>query len=426
MQNIIIDQPYQFVPPRRSRFWPALLQLGLPRYLRKRYGIEGADCRGTEHLRDSLAQGHGVLLAPNHCRPCDPMVLGLLARAVRRPFHVMASWHLFRQSSGLAWLLPRIGAFSVYREGLDREALKTAIDILKQARRPLVIFPEGMISRTNDRIGNLMEGTAFIARAAARQRAAATPPQKVVIHPVAIRYLFAGDLTAALTPVLAEIEARLSWRPQSDASLLERIAKVGGALLALKEMEYLGQPQSGGVPERLGRLIDHLLQPLEQEWLKGQREGDVVARVKRLRSAILPEMVAGEITEAERTRRWRQLADLYLAQQLSCYPPDYIRSRPTPERMLETVERFEEDLTDQTRVHHPLRVVMEVGPALAVSPDRERGTATDPLMQKLREQLEAGLAHLARESIAVEAASGAAPEAEPAPLTPQPPQEKPT
>jgi hypothetical protein len=284
-----------------------------------------------------------------------------------------------------------VGAFSVYREGLDREAIKAAIDILNQARRPLVIFPEGMVSRTNDRLGNLMEGTELIARKAAKERATATPSGKVVVHPVAIRYFFDGELIASVTPVLEEIEKRLSWGSQRELPLLERIGKVGQALLALKEMEYLGAAQPGSVPDRLARLIDHLLRPLEDEWLKGPPEAEVVGRVKRLRVAILPEMVSGEITEAERARRWKQLGDLYLAQQLSCYPPDYISSRPSAERILETVERFEEDLTDAARTHFPLRVVVEVGTAIEVKPDRERGTGADPLMQTLREHLEAML-----------------------------------
>ena len=79
-----------------------------------------------------------------------------------------------------------------------------------------------------------------------------------------------------------------------------------------------------------------------------------MARVKRLRSAILPEMVNGELTLENRAARWRQLADLYLVQQLHCYPGDYIES-PTPERILETVERYEEDLTDAARPHPPLQ-----------------------------------------------------------------------
>ena len=86
-----------------------------------------------EHLRRSFDAGHGILLASNHCRPCDPMLLGLLSLRVRQPFYLMASWHLFRQNRFQTWLLPRLGAFSVYREGLDREALKTAVGILNDS-----------------------------------------------------------------------------------------------------------------------------------------------------------------------------------------------------------------------------------------------------------------------------------------------------
>ena len=398
MQTSVIDQPYRFMPPHRGRFWYAVFGLWLPRYLDRSHGIESVECRGTEHLRRSLDAGHGILLTSNHCRPSDPMTLGMLSLNVRRPFFTMASWHLFRQSRFQTWLLPRIGAFSVYREGLDREALKIAVGILNEAERPLLLFPEGVVSRTNDRLNNLMEGTAFIAHTAAKQRAATTPPGRVVVHPVAIRYLFRGDLEATLTPVLEEIEARFSWRPPSERQLRERINRVGEALLCLKELEYLGRPQTGEAPERLGRLINCLLQPLEKEWLKGEGDGDVVARVKKLRMAILPELISGEIDEAERARRWRQLADLYLAQQLSCYPPDYIRSRPTPERLLETVERFEEDLTDRTRIHRPLHAIIEVGEALPVSPMRERGGGPDPLMEKIHAQLEAMLERSGKET----------------------------
>jgi hypothetical protein len=44
------------------------------------------------------------MLAPNHCRPCDPMVLGLLAEEARAHLYIMASWHLFMQNRFQAWL----------------------------------------------------------------------------------------------------------------------------------------------------------------------------------------------------------------------------------------------------------------------------------------------------------------------------------
>jgi 1-acyl-sn-glycerol-3-phosphate acyltransferase len=388
MHAIVIAKPYRFVPPRFSPFWWWVMRYWVPNYLRKSHGVTSWECVGADHLRASLAAGHGVLLASNHCRPCDPMVLGLLGREVGRPFHVMASWHLFMQSRFQAYLLPRLGVFSVHREGLDRESLKCATRILAEAQFPLTIFPEGFITRNNDRLFHLMDGVPFLARSAAKQRASSPRPGKVVLHPVFIRYFFEGDLTAALTPVLERIEARLSWQPQTHLSVPDRVVKAGHALLALKEVEHLGGVQTGAVDERLPRLLDHLLGPLEHEWLGGRREPDTMTRVKQLRTAILPDLVHGELTEAETARRWRQLADLYLAQQLHCYSGDYLAGTPTPERLLETVERYEEDLTDAATPHPPIHAVISVGEAIEAPPNRDRTSATDPIAAGLRRQLE--------------------------------------
>jgi 1-acyl-sn-glycerol-3-phosphate acyltransferase len=392
VQPIVVAEPYRFVPPSRGTLVPRLLALWLPRYLRDAHGVVAVRCRGVERLRASLAAGHGVMLAPNHCRPCDPMVLGHLAREARCFPHIMASWHLFKQGRLRAWLLRHAGVFSVYREGMDRESLACAVRILAEARRPLVLFPEGAVTRHNDLLNHLMEGTAFIARNAAKQRGATGRPDGVVVHPVAIRYVLEGDLEQAVAPVLAMIERRMGWRPQTSLPLVERVLKAGGAMLALKEIEYFGAPQTGGIGERVGRLVDGLLEPLEAKWARGKRERDVVGRIKLLRAAILPDLLSGELPQQERDRRWRQLEDCYLAQSLSCYPAGYFAPAPTPERVLETVERFEEDATDASPPHARLRAVVDVGEALTVPGARERGAEEDHLMERLRGSLEGLLA----------------------------------
>jgi hypothetical protein len=396
MHRIVFDEPYEFVPPHRGDLWPRILGLVLTPVLKKSYGIVDLECRGTDRLRESQAAGHGILLAANHCRPSDPLVLGLLARRMAMNLHVMASWSVFKQSRLQTFIARRLGAFSVYREGMDRVSLNTAIEVLVDARRPLLIFPEGVISRTNDRLGELMDGTAFMARQAAKKRIKKDSDAKVVIHPIAVKYQFLGDLEESLRPVLSEIEERLSWLPRSELPLFNRISKIGGALLALKEIEFLGEPQSGPIRERIGRLVNHLLQPLEIEWLKEAKTGDAVARVKSLRMAILPDMVEGAISDEERDRRWRQLAEVYLAQQLWFYPAGYVTEESPSERLLETVERFEEDLTDASRVHS-LKAVLQVGDAIEVSAERQKRQQEDPLMAELKKSLTTMLDSLANE-----------------------------
>jgi hypothetical protein len=87
-----------------------------------------------------------------------------------------------------------------------------------------------------------------------------------------------------------------------------------------------------------------------------------------------------------------------LSQQISSYPPDYISDSPSIDRLLETVERYEEDLTDKVSPHGNLHAIIEVGEPIEVSPKRERGTDGDPLMDQLAETLQRMLDELAKES----------------------------
>ena len=146
-----------------------MLRPYLRRYLRKAYGVHSVECRHVERLRASLAAGHSIMLAPNHCRMSDPMVLGILGMEADCHLFAMASWHVFKQSRFQTFMIRRMGAFSVFREGNDRQAIDTAIDILVERRRPLIMFPEGAITRHNDLIEEMMEGPSFIARQAAKR-----------------------------------------------------------------------------------------------------------------------------------------------------------------------------------------------------------------------------------------------------------------
>lgn len=383
--NVVSDKPYVPVPPYHGTIWPRAINLYIPRYLRRRYGIQRIDVVGAEKLRASISAGHGILIAPNHCRDEDPFIISKLAREAGRPFFVVASAHLFMDSKLQAFVLRRAGAFSIYREGMDKQAVQTSIEILESAERPLVIFPEGHISRTNDRLTPMLEGTSLIARQAAKKRA--KDNKKVVVHPVAIRYSFPFDMDSAAAKMLDEIESRLTWRPSRELPLHERFKKVGAGLLALKELQYLGRTQEGSIAERLEKLIDAVLKPMEAEWTNNNSDGHPVARVKRLRSAILPDMIKGDLDETEKTRRWRLLEDATLAQQLYHYPANYVGDGTAKCRMIETIERFEEDLTGKVSLHGPVEAKIMVGDAIEVQTGRESRGEGDPLMAGIEQQL---------------------------------------
>ncbi len=399
MQNVLIEKPYKFVPRIRTA-WPQSLYCRLELYkrvLRRRQGVIDYECRNLHRLRESIAAGHGIMITPNHSRMADPMVMCHLARHVPCNFYAMASWHLFNQGWLTRWVLRFMGAFSVNREGFDRQAVDHAIEILQTAERPLVIFPEGTTSRTNDQLMSLMEGPAFIARTAAKRRAK-SGDGKVVVHCVGIKYIFQGDLQRTCDAALSKIEQRLSWRSDRNASLIDRLIKVGNALLTLKELQYGIESTSSSYRQRQTAMVNQLLEPLEREWLgKAQTQG-IAIRIKNLRMKIFPDLTLNTITADERKRRWLQLEETYLAQQIDCYPENYVVNNPTVDRILETVEKFEEDLTDNCTIHGNLKVIINIDEPIEVSPERVRGVSEDPLMTQIRWRLENILAEMQNES----------------------------
>ncbi len=391
MQEVVFDEPYKFVPPYRGRFWSWAVGRYLPRLLRKRFGITGWKCHGLDHLRGSLDSGHGIILCPNHTRLSDPLMSGAITTETPCHAFAMASWHVFKQNWLAAFVCHRVGGFSVYREGLDRKALDTAIGIVATAERPLIIFPEGGISAANDRLMSLMEGTSFVARAAAKKRARSQPESRVVIHPVAFRYQHRADPEERLSPVVARLEQHLFWQTQEQLPLIDRIERIRRALQSTREVQWLGHAKAGDVEQRIVDLVNQILQTYEAEWLGQTRAGDVIARVKDLRTVILADMVTNKVDSTEKKRRWRQLTDLYYAQSMSLHPKGYLdpnidKSRLN-HRLFETVERLEEELTDSVTLYHDLHVDIRIGEAIDIDSSARRSRGSDPLMVTLRTRM---------------------------------------
>ena len=390
MQKLVIEAPYQFVPPERGTFWVRLFDPILPLFLRKSYGIAEVNLTGGDRLKRSVADGAGVLLTPNHVRLSDPMTLGIMQTHLGLPTFSMASWHLFNQD-GLggklsAWMMRKLGAFSVFREGNDRAALSCAIDALVTGERPLVLFPEGVVSVANDRPSPLLDGTAVIARSAAKRRAkqaekdgVADTDAGVVIHPIGLRYEFLDDPRAAAEPVLRRLEERLGKWPDPRTPQIDRVRSLGDALLALREVQFAGGASSGETPGRAAALIETILRPIEgRADLKS--EGTTVTRVKAVRSALLPALVDEKTSRETKEDLRRDLYAAFFAQQVHfLYPPDYLIEDAPPERLLETLERIDEDLNDSSAILGRWRAHVHIGEAIRVDGNRPRG-GPDPLL----------------------------------------------
>ncbi|MFC3211409.1 MULTISPECIES: lysophospholipid acyltransferase family protein [Planomicrobium] len=108
---------------------------------------------GTEKFPD---QG-GILLCSNHIHALDPPVVGMTSP---RTVHFMAKEELFKVPV-LGRILPQVNAFPVKRGMSDREALRSALRILKNGD-VVGLFPEGTRS-TDGVLKKGLSGAGFFA-----------------------------------------------------------------------------------------------------------------------------------------------------------------------------------------------------------------------------------------------------------------------
>ena len=360
---------YEFIPPRHSRFWFWAGGFYNRYRMTREQRIAEINAAGMDRLGALVNAGDSVLITPNHADHADAYVLYELSRRLKQPFTYMAAYQIF---TGMArWVLPRVGVFSVDREGADLSAFKVAVNLLAEGKRPLVIFPEGEIYRAAERLTPLREGAFAIAAASARKLEGTR--RKLWILPVGIcyRFLEGHDPLPALRSLMDRLETRFTWRVQPDRPLAERILHYADGILSLKEVEYLGSPSSGTFKERAANLIERILAAIEHRRLKARRASTVPERVKDLRKACLEtldkEPGSGNSTAAIAARH--DLEDLFLVIQIFSYPGDYVRLNPTVERVAETLMKCEEDFlgVDQAPPRAPRTALVRFGEPIDLS-----------------------------------------------------------
>ena len=109
---------------------------------------------GTENIPREGA----FILCSNHCSNRDPFILAMQER--ERYFHFMAKSNLFRWKP-MAAFVTALGGFSVDRGHSDLNAVRTALQLLKEGHG-LAIFPQGTRIRDNHP-APMLEGVSMIA-----------------------------------------------------------------------------------------------------------------------------------------------------------------------------------------------------------------------------------------------------------------------
>jgi 1-acyl-sn-glycerol-3-phosphate acyltransferase len=303
----------------------------------------------------------------------------------------MTAWQVFSQSS---WFecesMQRCGCFSVDRENTDIQSMKTAMDILQNRKEPLVVFPEGDIYHTNDRLTAIRDGAAAIALMAARKS-----ERPVVIVPVAIKRWYIDDPTPSLTRLADKIEERLFWKPQSHLPLVDRILSIANGLLSLKEIERLGHARQGALPERISFLANSILTVAESKYQIPAIKPLIPERIKEVRKKIIQQQTEGgnQATEQQRSEWNADMQDMFLVTQLYSYPGDYLKENPSWERQAETLDKLQEDVLGATypSSHGRKTVAVRFGEPIAMPIGKEKKTNSEGITSELQQRIQSML-----------------------------------
>lgn len=293
-----------------------------------------------------------LIFFSNHPSTSEPPVAYNVANIMGTRFRYMASRQVFQQTFGIVGrFIQSLGAFSVIAGAPDRESLRTARGSLAEPGGKLVLYPEGEpTSGENDNLLPFQPGIAQLGFWGLEDARKIEPDADITVLPSFVKYIYTGTearIKADLHSSIARIERRHRIDPQNK-NLLRRFLTVGRVLLEESEQNYQITPAARrDFDYRVGRLRHTILDGVADRLAvpNYDHKADAIAKLRRL-LAVLELYSVGAADQAKlpavspQDLEWAEV-ECGKAYDFIVVKPEYLISRPTPERFYEWLTRFE-------------------------------------------------------------------------------------
>jgi len=338
------DEPYRDYPPKDIALWRWVLGwYNRKRFLPKAKRIKHLAVHGAETLEQFRRPGDRLVLMPNHPTHADAAIVLEACRRAGLTTQMMAAYDVFLRSKVDAFVMQRLGAFSVDREGSDPRAMKTALGVLDVGKHALVVFPEGNVYLENDRVTPFSEGAAFLALRAAHQLKA--QGHRVLAVPVSIKVTHLTDCKPLVAERLQALAQAVDVALPVGVLPVEAMRLIGVVLLHRNlKLRGLDTPEADDFHTLISHAGGVVMDKLEAKLdVTPKPDATLIERVRKARQVTHevrtdPERVADHAAAAT----WADEA--MLALRLASYSDSYAASRPTLDRIEETSEKLAEDL----------------------------------------------------------------------------------
>ncbi|MEP2777109.1 MAG: lysophospholipid acyltransferase family protein [Luteolibacter sp.] len=342
------DAPYRFFEAR-----PSAPVIALGNFINRRVFLKAPNHRVAEiriggetaMLRECMAKGDRLMFVINHPTHSDAQVLTEVQRRLGVPGCFMAAYDVFLRSRANAWCMQRLGNFSIDREGSDRKAMAAAVEVLKEGKRALNIYPEGNVFLTNDRLAPFLDGAAFIALKAQ----AALDDAEVKVVPVSVKFTNLTAPREAVTARMRQLAGDSGYVfPKGAAD--DPVAAVLGlgehvlhGFLKRHGLSGDGQVAEVSLHDRLKAFSEKLMDEVCGKLSLDGKPCPLKERIARARSRI-HQLRTDVKEEGDAHPEIHGLADrAILAMRIHGYCEPYLTQHPTIDRYDETVERICED-----------------------------------------------------------------------------------
>lgn len=342
------DKPYQFFPPKPNAFVTSVAQFVNRRFILpgSKHRIRRIELRGAERILDVVKDSSRCLLLPNHSTHSDPQVMLEVQRRLRIRNSMMAAYDVFLRGPLQAWLMQKIGCFSIDREGSDKQAMNCAVEMLAGGERALTIFPEGNVLLMNDRVTPFLGGAAFIGMRAQKKVGSEKP---IYAIPVAMKYTHLADCREAMLGYLEKLETDVGVTADSGASARARLRRVGFEILGrnLRQRGYLPPEDHMELQEVLEQSALQIICKLEEKiGLECSGSDPPLERIRRIRATI-HQIRIDESRKLDHRVATTWADEAILALRILGYSSDYLSESPTLDRHCEVLEKLREDLVEK-------------------------------------------------------------------------------
>lgn len=349
-----------FYPPHLSPTLVSLLQSFAPALARTGHRLD-LIVSSEPSVQLQTLKDKPCLLLCNHPGFDDPLVLFLFSAYLQEPFYYMTAYEQFLSWKGR--FIQRLGAYSVQRGLADRDSVAQTLQLLMQPDCKLVIFPEGGCSFQNDTVMPFRSGAVQIGlQAMLRSAKQGQPVPDLHIVPLSLKYRYTGRMTAVIDKTLAQLEKALGITASGGS--YQRLRAVAQQILSQFEREYqLELPDSADWNQRIVALKDQVLQRCERELgLTPAPHDPNRERVYRIRHAIdrQQNVALRDGTQSD----WQSMSRAMMRiLNFDATYDGYVAEKPTPERFLDTLVRFEREVfgIDQPRPKAHRQAFLRIG-----------------------------------------------------------------